>query len=122
MPGPAWIHQYSDTRFVAKFIAVTDLAVSNSLERFPGEPSDKESRRFTIAKEVSAALSEGRYSSREPKWSGNGAHRAGRTRNPKERDRSIRFVWPPDESRIYLVDRKNGGTAVVVTCIKPNCW
>jgi hypothetical protein len=106
---------------VARVIAVTDHAIEQHLERWPGDPWDKENRRFLIASEVSSALNDFRVSTREPAWSGGGKRKVGRTRNPKERDRSIRFAWTEDQGRVYLLDRQDGGrTIVVVTSILPN--
>lgn len=103
-----------------RFVAVTNHAVDQHLERFPdGGPWDKEGRRFQIANTVSVAFSEGRYSTREPRFSGDGLRRAGRTRNPKERDRSVRWCWTEDESQVFLVDRQGQNTLVVVTSIRP---
>ena len=98
-------------------MAVSDHAVSQHLERFPGEPWDTENRRYQIAVLVTAALQEGRYSSREPRWSGNGERRTGRM-NGRERDRSIRFCWSEDESQLFIVD-KMSDRHVVVTSIRP---
>ena len=100
-----------------RFIAVSNHAVQQSLERWPGEPWDTERRRFQIAVHVTDALRDGRYSSREPRWSGNGERRVGRM-NGGERDRSMRWCWVEDQSRVYLVD-KLGDRVVVVTSIRP---
>ena len=55
---------------------MTDHALTQHLDRFPEmEPWDKEGRRFLIATQVSSALADGRYSTREPRWSGDGRRR-----------------------------------------------
>jgi hypothetical protein len=102
---------------MARFVAVSDTAVRQHLERFPGEPADTEGRRYQIAVMVTDALRDGRYSSREPRWSGNGTRRAG-LMNGHERDRTIRWVWVADESAVFIVD-KQSDRHVVVTSIRP---
>jgi hypothetical protein len=102
---------------MARFVAVSDHAVAQHLERWPGEPSDTEQRRFLIAVQVTDALRDGRYSSREPRWSGNGARRTG-LMNGRERDRTIRWCWDADESAVFIVDRQSDRN-VVVTAIRP---
>ncbi len=102
---------------MARFVAVTDHAVEQHLERFPGEPWDIERRRFVIAVLVTDALRDGRYSSREPRWSGNGNRRYGK-QNGHERDRSIRWVWDEAETQVFLVDKK-ADRHIVVTSIRP---
>ncbi len=103
----------------SRLIHVTEHAITQHLERWPDLPEwDRERRRNLICLEVSSALSDGRYSTKEPSWSGNGRRVVGK-RNGNERDRSLRFCWTRDEGRIYLVDR--GDRVVrVVTSILPN--
>ncbi len=99
-----------------RLVHVTNHAVTRHLERFDG-PEDREQRRFLIGLEVSAALSEGRYSTREP---GFACHRSQRSkgRNGREKDRSLRWCWTADELHLYLID-KTGYADVVVTSILP---
>ena len=103
---------------MARLIHVTAHALEQHFERWPGQPDDAEIRRQQICLEVSAALSEGRYSSREPSWSGRGRRTVGK-RNGGERDRTLRFCWDRGESRVYLVD-KGDRIVRVVTSILPN--
>ena len=103
---------------MARLIHVTDHALTQHLDRWPGEPSEREQRRSLICDEVNSALVEGRYATKEPAWSGHGKRTVGR-RNGGERDRTLRFLWTRDQSRVYLVDR--GDRVVkVVTSILPN--
>jgi hypothetical protein len=103
---------------VGRFVAVSDHAIDQFRERFPTD-LDREALRFRIASEVSAAMQDGRYSTREPRWSGNGERRAGRMNGySKERDRTIRFCWDAAEQHVYIVDRA-GDRLVVVTSIRP---
>lgn len=83
--------------------------------RFPTKLS-REKLLELIGHEVGAALDEGRYSSKEPRWSR--GRRARGKRNHHEIDRTLRFCWIEDESRLYLVD-KRGTTVRVITVIKP---
>jgi len=57
-----------------------------------------------------------RYSSREPRFLGNGGRKRGR-RNGKELDRSIRWCWTADEECVFLVDRRPN-LAIVITVIR----
>ncbi len=102
---------------MARLIEVRQHAIDQFRERFPNENNYREELRQLIAHEVENALTEGRYASKEPRWS-----REKRTegkRNNNERDRTLRFCWTEDEERIYLVD-KIGTTARVITTIKPS--
>lgn len=102
---------------MGRFIAVSDHAVEQHLKRFPGEPWDSERRRFQIALTVTDALRDGRYSSREPRWSGDGRRRTGKM-NGRERDRTIRWCWDENESQLFVVDKQKD-RVVVVTSIRP---
>ncbi len=102
--------------FVARLVHVTEHALLRHLERFDG-PDDREQRRFVIGIEVSAALSEGRYSTREPSFACHESQRS-KGRNGREKDRSLRWCWTADECHLYLID-KTGGADVVVTSIDP---
>ncbi len=93
---------------------MTNHAVTRHIERFEG-PEDREQRRFLIAVEVSNALSEGRYSTKEPRFSADGRKVGKRGR---ERDRSLRWCWPADQTRLYLLDKKDRAD-VVITSILP---
>ena len=97
-------------------MAVSNHALDRHLERFPGEPQGHEARRFQIASTVSAALSEGRYATREPRWLRDGARRTG-LMNGRERDRSLRWCWDAAQRQVFLVDRQ-GNAVVVVTSIR----
>ncbi len=100
---------------VARLVHVTGHALIRHSERWPG-PEDREQRRFLIAVEVANALSDGRYSSREPSFCGNGQRKTGK--RGSERDRTIRWCWSVDERRVYLVDKRSR-VDVVVTAIRP---
>ena len=101
---------------MGRFVAVSDHAIDQFRERFPTD-LDREALRFKIAAEVSAAMQDGRYSSREPRWSGNGERRVGRM-NGRERDRTIRFCWTDDQGQLFIID-KLADRHVVVTSIRP---
>ncbi len=102
---------------MARLIAVTAHALDQHLERWPGEPSDREQRRFLIATIVSSAISEGRMATREPHFSGNGKRTTGKRRG--ERDRTLRFAWSREEDQVFLIDRQQTAF-VVVTSIDPS--
>ncbi len=99
---------------MARLVHVTNHALTRHIERFDG-PEDREQRRFLIGLEVSAALSEGRYSTKEPRFSADGRKVGMRGR---ERDRSLRWAWTADQQRLYLLDKKDRAD-VVVTSILP---
>jgi hypothetical protein len=99
-----------------RLIEVRYHAISQFRERFPSK-LEREALRQLIAHEVESALEEGRYASREPKWSRDKRTRG--KRNDNELDRTLRFCWTEDEDRLYLVD-KIGTTVRVITSIKPS--
>lgn len=100
---------------------ITEHALAQARDRWPTTlPKDREQRRHVLAEEVVAALDEGRYSTRRPAFAlrdGSNTRTVG-WRNRGERDRTLRYAWPADQNRLYLIDRR-GDTIHVVTCIRP---
>ena len=101
---------------MARLIEVRHHAIEQFRARFPVRLRREELRQL-IAHEVQSALDEGRYSSKEPRWSR--GKRARGKRNNHEIDRTLRFCWTPDESRMYLID-KRGVKVRVITSIRPS--
>jgi len=101
---------------MARLIEVKHHAIEQFRERFPIRLRREELRQL-IAHEVQSALDEGRYSSKEPRWSR--GKRARGKRNFHEIDRTLRFCWTQDEKRLYLID-KRGSTVRVITSIRPS--
>lgn len=99
-----------------RLIAISLHATERVEERFPDIARNRDAIRAVIAQEVDAALEEGRYSVRLPKW----AAKPGSNGNGKRhQDRSLRFAWTEDRSRVYVFDKANGGVVNVVTVIRP---
>lgn len=106
-------------RFVARIIRVSKHALEQFYARWPQDISVEAAGQL-IVQEVASALDEGRYSSKEPRWAQRSpSYRATGRRNGQERDRTLRYVWVEDHTRIYLVD-KSGEVTYVVTAIAPS--
>jgi hypothetical protein len=118
-------------------VIVTRHAFERVLEywpdEFPGGAHADVCR--AVVREISAAIDEGRMATRMPRF----ALRPGTRRRPDARVKTrrgdidpkarrpnpgMRYVWPEDERRVYLVDRSGRGSslhgpvAVVVTCLR----
>jgi hypothetical protein len=100
---------------VTRIVEVSWHAIQQFQSRWPNE-AVAEPLLHLIATEVEDALDEGRYSTKEPRWSRDDRNRG--LRNGKELDRTLRFAWTEDQRRLYLVD-KRGQTVRVVTSIRP---
>ena len=97
-------------------VEVTWHAYEQFRERFPEEAGSGSYTRLLIAEEIEHALDEGRYATKQPKWSG---RRSRGRRNGNELDRTMRYCWVPDQRRLYLVDRRNGIIRAITT-IRPS--
>lgn len=69
------------------------------------------------AHEVRAAIAAGRVSVREPAWAAGpgGPRRADRTKTGAKRGH-LRWVWPAEQTRAYLIARR-GGQWIVITVV-----
>lgn len=106
-----------------KIVRVTRHALDQHLERWPDAAPTDDQRTQRIVGEVTAAIAEGRLSPKEPRFTNFSNKLSTRERKQMQRrrvqDRSLRFVWTPDEATVYLVDRRDN-TVVVVTSIRPD--
>ncbi len=97
-------------------VAVSLHALKRAHERWPTLSPDYQNLVETICAEVDAALDDGRYSVRLPRWAVKPGAKNGDGR--RHEDRSLRFVWTEAEDRLYVVAKENGGVRVV-TAIQP---
>jgi hypothetical protein len=71
-----------------------------------------------VAHEVADAIASGRVSVHAPAWAEHDRRRADRTKAGDQRGR-LRWVWPADPVRAYLIARRRGRD-VVITCVVPD--
>lgn len=101
---------------MARLIEVRFHAIEQFRARFPVEMT-REQLRQLISHEVNEALDSARYSTKEPRWS-RGKRVRGK-RNNNELDRTLRFCWIENQTRVYLIDKR--GTSIrVITSIRPS--
>jgi hypothetical protein len=72
-----------------------------------------------VAHEVRRAIADGRMAVHQPRWACDGDHarrRADRSKSNSPHGQRLRWVWPFEESRAYLV-RERGGRWIVITVV-----
>lgn len=68
-----------------------------------------------VSAEIRDALEAERYASTRPTWS----YLNGERRKRQHKGTPVRFLWPEDRSRIYVVSRRLGGRLLVLLTVYP---
>ena len=106
---------------MALVVKVSTHALDRLLERYPETQSfDRTTLHQLILTEVAGAVQEQRMATKIPRWAHDTTYYRGRMKrnNGAEHSRTARFIWNPEHTRVYLIDRSRDEITVITT-IKP---